>query len=274
MKVDGSLEPELPASLLKHHGVPCCAYPIPEQYPKSASRSDAQEKEREQISNRMLKWKRALVPLKQERWCCALTNLMSLGNVGIAAIHGHHLYGGEGFPSLRYVVRNGVLLNQLFHMEFHKTVQKPLDITPTAFLIFLRRLDQDESYLVSCLKRLREELQLTGWLTNCKRHHHPITGETTYSIKRHTSKGGKTGGSVYLPAWLRDNLQAGLPLVKERVRSMRRDVECKVVDLDRYLSHESLIPDGSRSELPNDQRNRFIDLGLPDKYLCVDEEDN
>lgn len=81
-----------------------------------------------------------MVPSKEERWCCSLTNLMALGDVGALTIHAHHLYGGEGYPSLRHVVKNGVLLHSILHLEFHKTVRKPLDITPQAFLLFLDRL--------------------------------------------------------------------------------------------------------------------------------------
>ena len=115
------------------YGIPCCAYPASLQNSKS-------KKEREQLSNCAAKWKRQLVPSKTERWCCSLTNLMASGDVGVATINAHHLYGSEGYPSLRYVVNNGVIVQSILYLEFHKSVRKPLEITPQAFLLFLDRL--------------------------------------------------------------------------------------------------------------------------------------
>lgn len=56
--------------------------------------------------------------------------------------------------------------------------------------------------------------------------------------------------SIYLPTWLVDNLQAGLPPVQERLKAMRGDVEQKMAGLALYLDDQALIPD--------DERNMFL----------------
>lgn len=172
---------------------------------------------------------------------------MGSGDVGAATINGHHLYGSEGYPSLRYVVKNGVLLHGILHLEFHRTVRKPLQITPQAFLLFLDRLYQDESYLLRCLKDLRRQLESGGCFLNCQRRPHPITGEDTYYAEQGGKKGMGKRRSIYLPIWLVDDLQAGLPTVKERLKAMRKDVEQKMVDLSLYLNDQASIPDNERN---------------------------
>lgn len=170
------------------YGIRCCAYPVSLQNPRS-------EKEKEQLSNRAATWKRKLAPSKRERWCCALTNLMASGDVGMTTINAHHLYGSEGYPSVRYVIKNGVLLHNVLHLEFHKNVRKPLEITPQAFLLFLDRLllgagapIQEESYLFRCLKDLQRQLESGGWFLNCQQGVHPITGEDTYYAEQEGKK--------------------------------------------------------------------------------------
>lgn len=225
------------------YGVHCCAYPVVSQNPKS-------DKEREQLSNRDAKWKRKMVPSKKERWCCSLTNLMALGDVGAITIHAHHLYGSGGYPSLRHVVKNGVLLHSILHLEFQKTVRKPLDITPQAFLFFLECLSQEESYLLGCLNNLQKQLEAGGWFLNCRRRVHPITREGTYYAEQGVDKEMGKKRSIYLPTWLVDNLQAGLPPVQERLKAMRGDVEQKMTGLALYLDDQALIP--------YDERNMFL----------------
>ena len=184
------------------YGVPCCGYPIRVQ-PRRGSLATPSlagggqrrgEKEREQISNRLLKWKRQLCPNKQDRWLCHLTHLMIWGRANATTIHGHHLYGGEGYPSLRYLVKNGVLLNQALHLEFHKAVRKPHTITPMAFLRFLEHLLDTDQRLLLCLQKLRGQLQSEGWFESCKPCQHPITGEAAYLA---FSK--RRGGSLAIP---------------------------------------------------------------------------
>lgn len=245
------------------YGVPCCAYPIRVHSRKS-------EKEREQISNRVLRWKRQLSPSKPDRWRCPLTHLMSWGKAGAATIHGHHLYGGEGYPSLRYLVKNGVLLSQALHLEFHRTVRRPDMITPRAFLLFLEHLLDRDEHLLLCLKRLREQLQSEGWLESCTRCQDPRTGEDTYLagvppfhllkrshplglqpqslrlLERSTSEAPKGGRGAYLPAWLVDEVEAGVPQVKGRVATMASDVRGRVAGLDLCLHDQALIPSNER----------------------------
>ena len=225
------------------YGIPCCAYPVSLQNLKS-------KKQKDQLSNRASTWKRKLVPSKRERWCCSLTNLMASGNVGVTTINAHHLYGSEGYPSLRYVIKNGVLLHSILHLEFHKNVRKPLEITPQAFLLFLDRLFQEESYLLRCLKDLQRQLESGGWFLNCQRRAHPITGEDAYYAEQKGKEKIGDRGEVYFPPWLMDDLQAGLPLVQERLKGMKKDVEQKVVNLALYLNDQALIPDA--------EKNRFL----------------
>ena len=230
------------------YGVPCCAYPIRVQ-PRRG------EKEREQISNRLLRWKRQLCPNKQNRWLCPLTHLMSWGRAGAATIHGHHLYGGEGYPSLRYLVKNGVLLNQALHLEFHKAVRRPHTITPMAFLLFLEHLLNTDQHLLMCLQKLREQLQSEGWFESCKPCQHPITGEAAYlaSIPLMKARGGQRTplinaidegqrGGAYLPAWLIDEVEAGVSQVRGRAATMADDVRHRIAHLDLCLHDQALIP--------------------------------
>ena len=233
-------------STITTYGVPCCAYPIRVQ-PRRG------EKEREQISNRLLKWKRQLYPNKQDRWLCPLTHLMSWGRANAATIHGHHLYGGEGYPSLRYLVKNGVLINQVFHLEFHKAVRKPDMITPMAFLLFLEHLLDMDQHLLLCLQKLREQLQSEGWFESCKPCKHPITGEAAYlafSKRREGSLAtrciacnakGQRGGA-YLPAWLIDKTEVGVSQVRGRVATMATDVRHRIAHLDLCLHNQALVP--------------------------------
>lgn len=225
------------------YGVPCCAYPIRVQ-PRSG------EKEREQISNRLLKWKRQLCPNKQDRWLCPLTHRMSWGRADSATIHGHHLYGGEGYPSLRYLVNNGVLLNQAFHLEFHKTVRKADTITPTAFLLFLEHLLVTDQRLLLCLQKLREQLQSEGWFENCKPCKHPITGESAY-LAFSKRRGGSLAtpgqlGGAYLPAWLIDEIETGVSQVSGRVATMASDVRHRIAHLNLCLHDQALAPSRER----------------------------
>ena len=143
---------------------------------------------------------------------------MSWGRADAATIHGHHLYGGEGYPSLRYLVNNGVLLN---HLEFYKAVRRADTITPMAFLLFLEHLLATDQRL----QKLREQLQSEGWFENCKPCKHPITCKAAYlafSKRREGSLAtlplvkGQRGGA-YLPAWLIDEIEAGVSQVRGRV---------------------------------------------------------
>ena len=219
------------------YGVPCCAYPIRVQSRRSG-------KEREQISNRLLRWKRQLCPNKQDRWLCPLTRVMSWGRAGAATVHGHHLYGGEGYPSLRYLVKNDVLLNQSLHLEFHKAVRRPHTITPMAFLLFLEDLLTTDQHLLLSLQRLREQLQSEGWFESCKPCQHPITGEAAYLA---FSKGR---GGAYLPAWLVDEIEGGIPQVRGRIATMASDVRHRIAHLDLCLQDQPLIPSRERGVGP------------------------
>lgn len=80
--------------------------------------------------------------------------------------------------------------------------------------------------------------------------------EPAYAVKQGIGK-----GLAHIPAWLVDDIQAGLPLVKNRLKLMIEDVQQRVIDLDKYLSNEALIPDK--------ERNMFVDPNQPIEQVCL-----
>ena len=148
--------------------------------------------------------------------------------------------------------------------ERHKTVRKPLEITPTAFLSCLEQLDQDERYLLSCLEALKEQLQSGGWLTDCKRGQHPTMTEAAYVSSR---GGSQRQGVVYIPIWLVNDIQSGQSLVKSRVKLMIEDVQQRVIDLTHYRSNEEVIPDEERKMFLGCSQSRALIRMRPRKKI-------
>ena len=133
-----------------HSGVNCCAYPV--------HKNPIPEKVEEQLVNRTAKWRRDLRRLNNGYKCAFTTcdhNLTIQPKLGI--VQGHHLYSKQAHPEIMFLPKNGVLLLTFFHLEFHKKVRTPEEITPDNFVVFLRNIAKDDAFLLSFIDSLEKE---------------------------------------------------------------------------------------------------------------------
>lgn len=85
---------------------------------------------------------------------CQLTGLIGSNN---HKIEGHHLYGETGFPLLRNLPQNGVLVMDVIHRTFHTEYSQKWVITPKHFVVFLSDLLTNTPRLESLLKTIGED---------------------------------------------------------------------------------------------------------------------
>ena len=178
-------------------GVLCCACPV------SIETKDKRLKR--QIKNRLSRWKRMLCPSKAKRWCCEVTGLMSQNVIKDGAklnVEAHHLYAAERYPNVMFIKQNGILILNIFHLEFHKKMRNACDITPDSFLLFLKQLRTNGADLLSCLKELRKSLIKNILFEERVPCVHPVTAKAAYNIM---SKTGQGNASVIVPCSLLDN---------------------------------------------------------------------
>jgi hypothetical protein len=174
-------------------------------------------------------------------------------------IHGHHLYGAEGYPQLMFVTQNGILIAQSLHFEFHKKVRKPLEITPYTFLSFLKKLRADEQYLITCLQNVIQEFKQTscfGAHTCCL---HPITGEKSYKFQKTGMLGNKSNNLFIVPcSIMMDVINFGL---REVTTKLNVQIQNPPV-LPQTNVHDPIISSADYDQVMEDLNNLYA-AGIP-----------